>query len=288
MMGLSELARAKINLTLRVLGKRADGFHEIDSIVAFADLGDTVIMAPGKPRQVDAFGPFASAIVGENLVTQAIQLALAAEPTLDIGHFAIEKLLPVAAGLGGGSADAAAALRLIRRANPHVAGSVNWNRIAAELGSDVSVCLAACACRMTSRGEHLAPLAGLPRLSAVLVNPQARVPADKTRQVFRILSAPSLPYGATHAILPPTTAEGWMTFMAQGSNDLEAAASEVVPDIRGVLVMLRAHSSTRLARLSGAGPTCFALTDGPEEAERLAWDISDKRPEWWVRATIIG
>ncbi len=288
MMGLSERARAKINLTLRVLGKRPDGFHELDSIVAFADVGDTVTMAPGKPREVLAYGPFASAITGENLVSRAVALALKAEPRLEIGHIAIEKLLPVAAGIGGGSADAAAALRLIRAANPHVAAAIDWNSLASELGSDVPVCLGNRACRMQGRGEVLTPLTGLSPLPAVLVNPRVPVPADKTRQVFRILAAPPISPNPERAIDLPSRSRDWTRFLAAAGNDLEAAAAAVVPAVIVVLAALRAHPSTRLARLSGAGPTCFALTATSADADTLAEAISDAHPEWWVRATMLG
>lgn len=286
MMGLSELARAKINLTLRVLGKRPDGFHELDSIVAFADIGDTVMMAPGKPRQVDAFGPFASDIVGDNLVTRAIELSLAAEPALDIGHIAIEKLLPVAAGIGGGSADAAAALRLIRSANPKLASAIDWARLAAELGSDVPVCLANQACRIQGRGERLTPVTTLSPFAAVLVNPRVPVPSDKTRRVFATLVAAPQATRATPSL--PSGTDDWLAFITASGNDLETSASTVVPAISEVLAELRAHPETRLARLSGAGPTCFALTSTRTDAGHLAAAIASEHPEWWVRATTIA
>jgi 4-diphosphocytidyl-2-C-methyl-D-erythritol kinase len=273
---------------LRVLGKRADGFHELDSIVAFASIGDTVIMSPGKPRQVDVFGPFASAIVGENLVSRAVALAIAAEPRLEIGHIAIEKLLPVASGIGGGSADAAAAIRLIRLANPRFAATVDWSRLATDLGSDIPVCMADRACRMQGRGEHLSPIATLPPLHVVLVNPRVPVPADKTRQVFALLAAKPLPTSPAHAARLPSRPADWMAFLAAAGNDLEVAATAVVPAIREVLATLRAHDAAHLVRLSGAGPTCFALTASHADAEQLATAVEAAHPQWWVRATTLG
>lgn len=286
MMGLAATAKAKVNLTLRVLGKRPDGFHELDSVVAFASVGDTVMMAPGKPRQVDTFGPFASAIAGENLVARAVALALAIEPRLDIGHIAIEKILPVAAGIGGGSSDAAAALRLIRSANPRFAGAIDWTTLAADLGSDVPVCLVNAASRIQGRGERLTPIASLPPISAVLVNPRVAVPADKTRQVFASLRAPPLGSAITREL--PAEAADWLDFLAEARNDLEAPACAVIPAIRDVLTALRSHPATSLARLSGAGPTCFALTASQSDADRLAAAISTEHPMWWIRATTLA
>ena len=291
MSGLAVTARAKINLTLRVLGRRPDGFHALDSLVAFADIGDTVVMAPGKPRGVSTFGPFASAIIGENLVARAIALTLEAEPRLDIDHIGIEKLLPVAAGIGGGSADAAAALRLIRSINRHYADAVDWMAVAARLGSDVPVCLLDRACRMTGRGDVLTPLTGLAPLPAVLVNPRAAVPADKTAQVVRLLAAPMLTETAQPSDKVPAaehaSVAGWLAHLRELGNDLEAPATKVVPAIAAVLAALREHPATALARLSGAGPTCFALTATPHDAAALAEHLSERHPAWWVRATVL-
>lgn len=287
MVGLCEIARAKINLTLRVLGRRRDGFHQLDSLVAFAGLGDTVIMAPGKPCGVSVFGPFASAIVGENLVSRAIASALAVEPALDIGHIAIEKLLPVAAGIGGGSADAAAALRLIKEANPRLAERIDWQALAAELGSDVPVCFSNQACHMAGRGDILTPVAIASPLPAVLVNPRVPVPADKTRQVFTLLEADPLA-GETNDAAPPINLRDWVKAIETCGNDLEKPASSVVPAIAEVLRSLRSHSATRVARLSGAGPTCFALTATAADADHVAQAVSSAHPDWWVRATSLS
>ena len=196
------LARAKVNLTLRVHGRRADGFHELDSVVAFADIGDAVTLVAGAPIGVAMRGPFASAIGGENLAQRALSLAAAAAPELQLGHVTIDKQIPVAAGLGGGSADAAAVLRLIQRANPAHAARHDWLALAAGLGSDVPVCFADRACRMSGRGEIVEPIGVLPPLPAVLINPQVPVPPNKTRAVFTQLAAP--PLGDSHLLCSVT------------------------------------------------------------------------------------
>ena len=136
-----ECARAKINLTLSVVGRRSDGYHELRSLVVFADIGDTVTLTLGAPPEVSVTGPFSADIAGRNLVAETLTRLAQAEPRFELGAVTIEKNLPVAAGLGGGSADAAAALRAIRRANPAISDTFDWIGFAAGLGSDVPVCL---------------------------------------------------------------------------------------------------------------------------------------------------
>jgi 4-diphosphocytidyl-2-C-methyl-D-erythritol kinase len=282
---LSERARAKINLSLRILGRRADGYHELDSVVAFADVADVVTLTLGVPPTVSVYGPFGDAIEGENLATRALELVAAAAPGLTAGAISIEKNLPVAAGVGGGSADAAAVLRLLRLANPARAASIDWMGLAAQLGSDVPVCLESRACRMTGRGEQLTPLHGFAPLAAVLVNPQAPVPADKTRQVFKRLAAAALP-----AERPASASTSrWTTADAlSGVNDLQAPATAVVPSIATVLHALESDTLPHAVRLSGAGPTCFALTATMDDAHAVAMRIAERHPTWWVRATTLG
>src|SRR5690606_13758578 len=142
---LTETARAKVNLTLEVLGRRTDGFHELESLVAFAAIGDEVTLRVGAPLGVTVSGPNASAIDGENIAARALAVLVEAAPALVLGGVHIEKRLPVAAGIGGGSADAAAVLRAVARANPELAAAIDWHALAASLGADVPVCLASTA-----------------------------------------------------------------------------------------------------------------------------------------------
>jgi 4-diphosphocytidyl-2-C-methyl-D-erythritol kinase len=281
---LAETARAKVNLSLRILGKRADGYHELDSLVAFAGVGDTVTLTVGSPVTVTVHGPFSRAIVGENLAQRALNLAQATCPSLRVGGVTIDKQLPVAAGLGGGSADAAAVLRLVRRANPQLAAQVDWSAIAEALGSDVPACLLNRTCRMSGRGECLRLQLGVAPMAAVLVNPQAPVPPDKTARVFRALAALPVPIG----VVPAGRRVAAAVFGPDVGNDLEVPASTVVPAIADVLAVLRRNTLTLTARLSGAGPTCFALTRTMADALTLAADVSTNHAGWWVRATTLG
>src|SRR6187397_3144208 len=167
---LHELARAKLNLTLEVLGRRGDGFHEIQSLVAFADVGDVIELTPGEGLELVIEGPFGGALDSDNLIVRAAEAAKAAKPPLRLGHFRLIKTLPVAAGLGGGSADAAATLRLIADANG-TASETDLAAFAKKLGSDVSVCLKSIPALMTGRGENVEPVKGFPSCGVLLANP---------------------------------------------------------------------------------------------------------------------
>jgi 4-diphosphocytidyl-2-C-methyl-D-erythritol kinase len=177
-----EFAPAKVNLTLEVLGRRADGYHELNSLVAFASVGDHVTLDTSKPVGTSVTGPFGMTIAGANLIDVTLAKLAAAEPRLQLGHVTLEKQLPIAAGIGGGSADAAAVLRAVRRVNPALVDAVDWNAIAVSLGADVPVCLASRLSWMRGLGERVLPLeaAEAINLPALIVNPLAPVPADKT------------------------------------------------------------------------------------------------------------
>lgn len=286
-----EIARPKVNLTLRILGRRADGYHALESIVAFADgPADRITLDLARPRGVTASGPFASGIAGTNLLDTVLELvAIAArDQDVQLGHVHLEKSLPVAAGIGGGSADAAALLRALRNANPHLAEAVDWRAIALRLGADVPVCLVNRATLMSGIGEQLSPLAHLPPLDVVLVNPQVPVPADKTAQVFRALAAPPLPPGHAGAAFPDVSSRAALLQLIDGGNDLERAATTVVPDIADVLAALRSEPGCRVAAMSGAGPTCFAVFDDAGEARAAAASLAARHPSWWITTARLG
>ena len=285
-MMLAERATPKINLTLRVLGRRPDGYHELESLVAFAvDAADVVTFWPGAERGVSVTGPFAGSIAGENLIAVTLDHVARAAPQLRLGAVELEKNLPIAAGIGGGSADAAAVLRAIRRANLKMADGVDWIALAAHIGADVPVCMASTAQRMTGLGEKLVPVAGLPGLTAVLVNPMVAVPADKTAQVFRALRAKPLagPSEPSNVMLLDRAA--LFAHMADVGNDLTAAARAVVPAIDAVLAALRAARGCELAQLSGGGPTCFGMFPDMAHAHDAAARITATHPAWWVVAS---
>jgi 4-diphosphocytidyl-2-C-methyl-D-erythritol kinase len=284
---ISEIAPAKINLTLDVLGRRPDGFHEIESLTAFASIGDSLTLDTEGTVGLRVSGPFKDAIDGPNLVTRAAERLAGQWPHLNLGAVHLEKCIPVAAGLGGGSADAAAFLRAVRRANPGVSG-IDWLEIAAALGSDVPVCLEARAAWMSGRGEILTPLAtALPAVFAVLVNPMCPVPTDKTASVFTRLGAPvcSDAEGLRRASRPLLArADDLITLMRAKPNALEAAAVGVVPEIAAVLSALEACNEVEAVSLSGAGPTCFGIFAGREIAAEAARTLTSRHPDWWVES----
>lgn len=288
----TETARAKVNLTLKVVGRRPDGYHALESLVAFATApADAVTLDLAAPAGVTVTGPGAAAIVGENLIVRAIDKASAAEPRLRAGAITLDKHLPVAAGVGGGSADAAATLRALQRANPDLAASVDWPGIALSLGADVPVCIASKPAFMWGIGQRIAYLPGLPALPAVIVNPLAPVPADKTAQVFRRLGAARIADGADeHAKLPGPFADAsaLVAYMRSVGNDLEAPAMGVVPQIGDVKAALAASEGCLLAQLSGGGPTCFGIYASEDGAARAAAALNASHPNWWIAATVLG
>lgn len=286
---LTEFARAKVNLTLEVLGRRPDGYHELASLVAFADVGDTLTLDTEAPAAVHVTGPFGPSLAGENLVAVTLLKALEADPFLMTGAITLDKRLPIAAGIGGGSSDAAAVLRLLRRANPRRASNVDWLAIAKSIGADVPVCYLEGAAWMTGIGDRLSPCADFPRLPAVLVNPRVAVPADKTAQVFRALQAPALLEGAMST--PPKTfgsRDEVFEFVANGGNDLLVPASRVVPAIADVMAAFSGTRDVVAALLSGGGPTCCGLYRTSAAAQSAAGELARARPSWWVVATELS
>ncbi len=288
---ISELARAKVNLTLRVHGRRADGYHEIESLIVFADVGDELQLELGAPVGVRVGGPFGASITGENLVATALARLAGVAPRLTLGAVTLNKRLPVAAGLGGGSADAGALLRAVARANPGLADSVDWSGMAASLGADVPVCLASAPALVRGMGEQVTALSQLPPLAVVLVNPLAPVPPDKTARVFAHLAAPPLVGARAPSLVSPTrlqTPEGLLACMRGQGNDLAAAAAAIMPDITVVQAAIASVQGCMAVGLSGAGPTCFGVFPGPQEANAAAALLRQGQPGWWVQPAILG
>jgi 4-diphosphocytidyl-2-C-methyl-D-erythritol kinase len=281
MTALHDIGRAKINLTLEVLGRRADGFHELRSLVAFANFGDRLALDPGDGLDLEVEGPFAAGLGPGNLIVEAGRAARARVPGLRLGRFRLVKSLPVAAGLGGGSADAAAALRLIARANPGLIGEGVLAELAPKLGSDVRVCLDSRPALMTGRGETVEPVHGFPACAVVLANPAN---ALATQVVYAALDAKNLgprPRGEERLDFGGSL-DALLNYALPRGNDLEAPAVSLVPEIRTVLAALAALKGVRLARLSGSGPTCFALLSSEQEAKRAAGELAAARPSWWI------
>lgn len=266
-------APAKINLSLHVTGQRPDGYHLLDSLVVFADVGDRVGLSDTAGLQVT--GPYGGAVPagGDNLVMRAARLM-----TADAG-LSLEKNLPPASGIGGGSSDAAAALRVLAKA---LGKPLPPRADALRLGADVPVCLQAASVRMQGVGDTLDPVT-LPPVWAVLVNPGLEVP---TPHVFRALACknnaamPDIP-----ALADAVALAAWL---GGTRNDLEDPALCIAPAIGGVLAALRGVQSCLLARMSGSGATCFGLFPDKQTAASAAAALRDAHPGWWVVPTRLG
>lgn len=284
-MAVRELAHAKINLTLAVLGRRPDGYHELESLVTFADVHDVVTLDPGAAGGVTTVaGPFAEQIDGENLLSRVLDLLQRVAPDMRLGAVSLDKSLPVAAGLGGGSADAAALLRVVQRVNADRAASVAWLDIAARLGADVPVCLGAQPALMRGLGEKTMSVAHLPAAHVVLVNP--RLPLS-TADVFKALDAPPLAASDTRSGTPPelNSLTQLIDYMRVHGNDLEKPAMRLLPAIADVKAALENTPGCLLAAMSGSGPTCFGIFADPTQTRAAADRIAGTHRGWWVTAT---
>lgn len=295
MPALVEEGRAKVNLTLRVVARRSDGYHDLESVVAFADCADRLTLTPGSELNLQVSGPLAQACgaTADNLVLKAARLLAERVPDMKAGSFTLDKVLPVAAGIGGGSADAAAALRLLAQLNGLSRDDERIIEVAQMTGADVPVCVASQACVMTGVGETLQPLA-LPKMPCVMVNPCVPV---ATRDVFDALGLRNgeLLVGATDVLLqdrswPETDASitEWIEAFVEVGNDLEAPAARIQPVITEVLSALGESAGVKLVRMSGSGATCFAIFADDAAAQRAAEKIRRDQPAWWVHAGTLS
>ncbi len=275
-----ERARAKINLALHILGRRLDGYHELDSIVAFADVADVLTISQSSKTSLELTGPFACELPSnaDNLVLRAqVLLSAFAGHTLAPVKIKLEKNLPMASGVGGGSADAAATLRGLAKLFDLAINPADLNGIALQLGADVPVCLVQKCCRMGGVGEVIEPIFLAMPQAAVLVNPCIPAP---TAKIFETLC---LERGQAFCakIENLDDVNSWR-------NDLTAAAISLIPAIAAVLEILGAHPAIKTARMSGSGATCFGLTETLEQAQAVAKAISKQRPDWWVVAASLS
>ena len=273
---LTEAAPAKINLYLHLTGRRDDGYHLLDSLVAFAEIGDVLSAEPAETLLLRVEGPFAAGLAAEpdNLALRAARV-LAAETGVAAGaRIVLEKNLPVASGIGGGSADAAAALRLLCRLWGVSPDRAVQARLAGTLGADVPVCLLGHACRMGGIGERSEPAPTLPRCGVVLVNPGVAV---ATADVFRARRG----VWSARAALPAgwTDSAAMAADLARLRNDLEPAAVALRPVIADVLAALIAAPGCMLARMSGSGATCFGLFADRDAAGHAVNGL--RRTGWW-------
>jgi 4-diphosphocytidyl-2-C-methyl-D-erythritol kinase len=267
-------APAKINLTLHVTGQRADGYHLLDSLVVFADLGDKIFVRRSKGLSLHVTGPMAVGVPTDdsNLVTRAARMVGVAD-----AEITLDKHLPNAAGIGGGSSDAAATLKALTKTH-----GVALPEEVLALGADVPVCLGARPARMTGIGEQAVPVNGLPRLPAVLVNPGV---ALSTPAVFAALADKN---GSGMPQMPAFPAAGALIHWLSGCrNDLEQPALQLQPVVGQILAELTSAGAA-LARMSGSGATCFGLCVSEAEAHRLAETVASAHPTWWVKAVMLG
>jgi len=285
----ARLAPAKVNLFLHVGPPAGDGYHPVCSLMVFADIGDRVAIELGE-GSLTVSGPFAKGLGREsdNMIVRAVRAFVAelGQPMAEL-KMALDKQLPVASGLGGGSSDAGAVLRLIRDVFAPQIDDARLERAAASLGADGAACLWGRPVIAEGVGERLSPAPGLPVLDAVLVNPGVPV---STPQVYRGLDASGRFGDVTPPPMPdafesPQEVAAWLSMM---SNDLEAPAVDAAPEVGTVLETLRGEPETLLARVSGSGGTCFALCADDIAAESLAERIEAMAPHWWVRRCRLG
>ncbi|QIE55780.1 4-(cytidine 5'-diphospho)-2-C-methyl-D-erythritol kinase [Pikeienuella piscinae] len=281
--GAVEPARAKVNLFLHVVGRRADGYHELESLAVFPGIGDLVRAVPAPRLTLDIEGPFAEGLsAGEdNLVLRAASALGAATPGRPAAALRLVKRLPVAAGLGGGSADSGAVLRVLARIWPD-APVAALPEIAARLGADAPVCLASEPALMAGAGERLTPAPGFRGFWVVLVNPMQPL---STAEVFAGLEQRERP----DMTPPPDLADfdaltGWLAGLR---NDLEEPARRLRPTIGEALAALSSAPACRLARMSGSGATCFGMFETGAQAAVAAKQIGAARRGWWVVAAPV-
>ncbi|MBL6456511.1 4-(cytidine 5'-diphospho)-2-C-methyl-D-erythritol kinase [Belnapia sp. T6] len=272
---LGEAAPAKVNLYLHVTGRRPDGYHLLDSLVVFGPGGDELAAAPAEGLSLRVEGPFGGALAAEpdNLVLRAARALAAAAGREAEAALTLTKRLPVASGIGGGSSDAAAALRLLDRLWDTGLGAERLAAIAAGLGADVPVCLAVRPARMQGIGEVLLPAPTLPECGLLLVNPGI---ALATPAVFKARQGGFTPPAALPEAWPDAAAMA--AGLAALRNDLEAPAIALCPPVAEVLAALRTLPGCLLARMSGSGATCFGLFASPEAARSAAAALPG--PRW--------
>ena len=281
---LTEQAFAKVNLTLRVLGRRADGYHALESLVAFAELSDTLTLQPGDGPSLDVSGPFAATCgpSADNLVLKAFDALRERTTGLKAGRFSLVKNIPVAAGLGGGSADAAAALRLLARLNGIAAGDARLMQAARALGADVPVCLDPQVRIMRGVGDELSAPVKMPPLAGLLVNPGVALATHDVFAKFAAGHASEMSIGHM-----PGTVDAAIGYLALYDNDLTPAAISCVPAIAAVLENLRALAGVQVTRMSGSGASCFALFPDDESCRRASTMLSAAHKDWWIAPTSV-
>jgi len=277
-------APAKINLTLRVVGRRPDGYHDLESLVAFSGLCDWLAFEPGDDLILEVVGPRANEAgpVHENLVLRAARSLAAQIPRLRLGRFRLIKRLPAAAGLGGGSADAAAALRSLANAAGLPVDDPRVRASARATGADVPACLSPQARTIRGIGDELGPAIRLPNIFAVLVNPQVQAPTPKVFAALDLKSESNTGPSSRSSSAAESDTAAILDFGSLGRNDLKAAAI-----LDAVLKRLSQIPEARVTGMSGSGATCFALFSDRRSAAVARRTIAAEHPGWWVEATAL-
>ena len=286
---LVERAPAKVNLTLHVRGRREDGWHDLESLVVFAGAHDVVSLTAGERLSLRVSGPMAAASgpLDENSVLKAARALAGCVANLRVGAFYLIKRLPAAAGIGGGSADAAAALRLLARLNGLRLDDRRIRAAAEETGSDVPVCLEPRAKAMAGRGWELGPLLDLQAMFAVLVNPGVALSTPAVFAGIGLKPGERSIWGAHPKVEQGEAFGSLLPKLRKARNDMEDSASVLAPAVGDVLAVLSAARGARLVRMSGSGATCFALFETCHAAARAARVIRRDHPGWWVRPTAL-
>lgn len=279
-------APAKVNLFLHVGGKRADGYHDLDSLVAFTAFGDEISLGDDDGFSLSLSGPFGAQLsgAGENLALKAAKLLARKKTGTMLGvQIGLCKNLPVASGLGGGSADAAAVLRGLMRLWQLDLDQSDLLKIAELLGADVPVCVTGETSWMEGKGERVRPLPPLPKAGVLLVNPGVQI---STAQVFAALGPRSgAGMQAPQAAFPDICS--LVRFLRDTTNDLQGPAQTIAPVIANALQEMNNLPDVLLVRMSGSGATCFALFADEEKAAAAAWLLRARQPEWWVCETVF-
>ncbi|MEI8144385.1 MAG: 4-(cytidine 5'-diphospho)-2-C-methyl-D-erythritol kinase [Alphaproteobacteria bacterium] len=298
-MTLVAKAPAKVNLSLVVRGRLPNGYHALESLGAFAAVGDELSFTPGvQGYRLSVRGATAkeAGATADNLVLKAANLLAERVPGLAGGEFRLVKRLPVAAGLGGGSSDAAAALRLLAQHHGLSSDDLRLLEVASVTGADVPVCLAARARVMTGTGTSLGPVLAVPRVPAILINPRVSVPTPDVFKGLGLAPGENLS-GPDHLIkrdwgsLPRSSVAARRAFvedLAQSRNDLEPPAQAIAPVISTALHALKASTGCLLSRMSGSGATVFGLYDTCKAAASAAKIIRADHPDWWIKPTMLG
>jgi len=288
--GLHETAWAKVNLSLTVLGRRLDGYHELSSVVGFCDQGDQLILSPGPGFDLRVGGMFASSIDGENLISRVARALVSDFGIDDIGVLHLEKNLPVGAGIGGGSADAAAFLRLMERRFDLAFSGDEQMCFGKRFGADVPVCLRSKPAFMSGIGDLVHPLEEFPSMGILLVNPGVNI---STSSIFQGLDCSQIEADFKRKGMPLVPSEGFdcvsgvVNMLREHPNDLLGPCLKEAPIVGHVLEVIDDVPECQIARLSGSGATCFGLFQSFEEARVGAQILKEQHKDWWVCASTL-